>query len=34
MTCVTKQHVGKYTYYYESSSYRDEYGKVKNKKRK
>jgi transposase len=34
MTCVTKQHVGKYTYYYESSSYRDENGKVRNKKKK
>jgi len=32
MTCITQQHVGKYTYLYESTSYRDEQGKPRNKK--
>ena len=32
MTCITQQHVGKYTYLYESTSYRDERGRPRNKK--
>ncbi len=32
MTCITKQHVGKHTYLYESTSYRDELGRPRNKK--
>ena len=32
MTCITKQHVGKYTYLYESTSYRNEQGQPRNKK--
>lgn len=32
MTCITRQHIGKYTYLYESTSYRDEKGKPRNKK--
>ena len=34
MTCITKQHVGKYTYLYESTSFRDARGKPRNKKTK
>lgn len=30
MTCITRQRVGKYTYLYESTSFRDENGKVQN----
>ena len=32
MTCITRQHVGKHTYLYESTSYRDELGRPRNKK--
>ncbi|MDD2402808.1 MAG: transposase [Clostridia bacterium] len=32
MSCITKQRVGKYTYLYESTSYRDTDGKPRNKK--
>ena len=32
MTCITKQHVGKHTYLYESTSFRDELGRPRNKK--
>ena len=32
MTCITKQHVGKHTYLYESTSYRDELGRPRNRK--
>jgi transposase len=32
MASITKQHVGKYTYIYESVSYRDEHGRPRNKK--
>ena len=28
MSCITKQHFGKYTYLYESTSFRDERGKI------
>ena len=32
MSCITKQHVGKYTYLYESTSFRNAEGKPRNKK--
>lgn len=32
MACITRQHIGKYTYLYESVSFRDEQGKPRNKK--
>ena len=32
MACITKQRVGKYTYLYESTSYRNEDGKPRNRK--
>ena len=32
MTCITRQHIGKYTYLYESTSYRDQQGQPRNKK--
>lgn len=32
MSCITKQHIGKYTYLYESTSYRNAEGKARNKK--
>ena len=32
VTCITKQHVGKHTYLYESTSFRDELGRPRNKK--
>jgi len=32
MTCITKQHVGKYTYLYESTSFRDDRGRPRNRK--
>jgi hypothetical protein len=34
MASITHQHVGKYTYLYESSSYRDDQGRPRNKKTK
>jgi hypothetical protein len=34
MVSITKQHVGKYTYLYESTSYRDKQGRPRNKKTK
>jgi transposase len=34
MSCITKQHVGKYTYLYESTSYRDEKGRPRNHKKR
>jgi transposase len=34
MASITKQHVGKYTYIYESVSYRDDLGRPRNKKTK
>ena len=34
MTSITKQHIGKYTYLYESTSYRDKQGRPRNKKNK
>ena len=32
MSCITKQHVGKYTYLYESTSFRNAEGKPRNRK--
>ncbi len=32
MSSITKQHIGKYTYLYESTSYRDDQGRPRNKK--
>ena len=32
MTCITRQHVGKYTYLYESTSYVDELKRPRNTK--
>ena len=32
MSCITKQHIGKYTYLYESTSFRNAEGKPRNKK--
>ena len=32
MSCITKQHIGKYTYLYESTSFRNADGKPRNKK--
>ena len=32
MSCITKQHIGKYTYIYKSTSYRDQNGKPRNRK--
>jgi len=32
MTCITKQRVGKYTYLYESTSFRDDRGRPRNRK--
>ena len=34
MSCITKQHVGKYTYLYESTSYRDKQGRPRNHKKR
>ena len=34
MASITRQHVGKYTYLYESVSFRDELGRPRNKKTK
>ena len=32
MTCISRQNVGKYTYLYESVSFRDQNGRPRNKK--
>ena len=34
MACITRQHIGKYTYLYESESFRDKQGRPRNKKTK
>jgi len=34
MTSITKQHIGKYTYLYQSTSYRNQQGLPRNKKTK